>query len=118
MIPVTEGEDCLTYSEAAAMLGVSYQTIWRYAGRLFNSYQYETPSLVPKSEIIRFRDEIRPTFRGGPGRPKGSKNKRQRKNGDDSFHDLSDHKTQRMTKEQRLNYLLSIANEMLEEEDY
>ena len=110
-----EGEDCLTFSEAAAMLGVSYQTIWRYAGRLFKSYKCETPSHVPKSEIIRFRDEIRPTFRGGPGRPKGSKNKRHCER--EPFN-LKERKAASMTKGQRLDYLLVLANEMMEEMDY
>ena len=113
---VIEGEECLTYSEAAAMLGVSYQTIWRYAGRLFNSYQHDMPSHVPKSEIVRFRDEIRPTFRGGPGRPKGSKNKKRHKNHVSRFNELMERGKKRMTKEQSLNYLLSMAIEMLGED--
>lgn len=81
---VIKGDRCLSSSEGAAMLGVSMQTIWRYATererpeRRIKAYLYKGKYYIPISELCRFRDEIRPTFKGGPGRPKGSKDRKRR----------------------------------------
>ena len=113
----TRDRNWLTFREAAAILGVSYQTIWRYAStrneeRRIKSEIHMGVYHVSLSELHRFRDEIRPTFRGGPGRPTGSRNKKQGKH--ERFN-LTERKATRMTHEQRLNYLLAMANDLLEE---
>lgn len=78
---IIEDIECLTIKESSALLKVSCQTIWRYASerkrpeRKIGSQIVGGRYYIPKSELFRFRDEIRPTFKGGPGRPMGSKNK-------------------------------------------
>ena len=82
---VIEQSECLSCREAAAMLGVSNQTIWRYVTerkrpeRKIHGHLQGSKYYIPKSELYRFRDETRPTFKGGPGRPMGSKDKKERK---------------------------------------
>lgn len=75
-----------TYKEAAQFIGCSYQTIWRYAdtrqpdSRKIRLTQIKWKTFISKSEIIRFRDEIRPTLKYGGryGRPPGAKDKKPR----------------------------------------
>lgn len=83
-------ELCLSCQEAAGLIGVSVQTIWRYTktqnpNRKIRHYinennSYRCKIYVPKSEVLRFSYEIQPTFIGGPGRPQGSHDKKRRKN--------------------------------------
>lgn len=89
------GEKCfVSFQDAADFLGCSLQTIRRYTsqrqrqdrrlrlvyyssmvGWLLSGYY------LPYSEVVRFRDEIRPTLKYGGryGRPKGAKDKKPRK---------------------------------------
>ena len=83
-------EICLSCREAAGLIGVSIQTIRRYTKtqnpeRKIRHYINDNDSdrykiCVPKSEVLRFCYEIQPTFKGAPGRPKGSHDKKKRKN--------------------------------------
>lgn len=87
MIVVVNGQECFsTRQEAADFLGCSYQTIFRYtdhrqqASRRIELIRDGWKQYIPLSELIRFRDEIRPTFKYGGkyGRPKGAKDKKPR----------------------------------------
>lgn len=82
------GQECFsTRQEAADFLGCSYQTIFRYTdhrqkpSRQIRLVRDGWKRYIPISELIRFRDEIRPTFKYGGryGRPKGAKDKKPRK---------------------------------------
>ena len=83
-VRIINDEVCFSIRESAKKLGVSYQTIWRYVitkvqQRKIRHYIYGSAYYVPVLELERFKDEIRPKFNGGPGRPKGSKNKTKKK---------------------------------------
>lgn len=87
MMVTVNGQECFTTRrEAADFLGCSYQTIFRYTGhrqqasRRIELIRDGWKQYIPISELIRFRDEIRPTFKYGGkyGRPKGAKDKKPR----------------------------------------
>ena len=88
MSVTVNGQECFsTRREAADFLGCSYQTIFRYtdhrqqASRRIELIRDGWKQYIPLSELIRFRDEIRPTFKYGGkyGRPKVAKEKKPRK---------------------------------------
>ena len=88
MIVTVQGQECFEKKrEAAEFVGCSYQTIWRYTdtrqppSRQIRLIRDGWKWYIPISELNRFMDEIRPTFKYGGkyGRPKGAKDKKPRK---------------------------------------